>query len=344
MRRKLVLLGDVNLLGIPDTARPFAAVSDRLAQAGVVFANLECCLFDPPADRAPQQEGFYAGTAAGRHLGAASIRVVGTANNVNFGRLAIEGSLDELDRLGISHTGSGRGAEAALAPARVEHDGLRLGFMQRTSVYWPNEHEAHGTETGVAVLKGHTAYSPVLEFNGLATRPGVPAKVVTWADPEYLQRHTTEVAVARKESDFLVCSNHWGYREDVLEYQRQYARASIDAGADLVFGHGPHHPQPIEIYDGKPIFYCVGSFFFKHGHRGRVHGDWIGLAVTVSFEDRQVERISFCFVRPGEGTSRFRRAEDESEMFAQLAEQSFKSYGTRFEVEDGEVVVWKRPA
>ncbi|QSJ18388.1 CapA family protein [Nostoc sp. UHCC 0702] len=40
----------------------------------------------------------------------------------------------------------------------------------------------------------------------------------------------------------------------------QFARTMIDAGADLVLGHGPHVPRAIEIYKGKLIAYSLGNF------------------------------------------------------------------------------------
>ena len=49
----------------------------------------------------------------------------------------------------------------------------------------------------------------------------------------------------------------------------EIAHAAIDAGADLVIGHGPHYSLPVEVYRGKPIFYGLGSFSFHTGHGGR---------------------------------------------------------------------------
>jgi hypothetical protein len=61
-------------------------------------------------------------------------------------------------------------------------------------------------------------------------------------------------------------------------YERELAHAAIDAGADIVYGHGSHVAQGVEIYRGKPILYCVGNFAM----------DWIcmrpnkeGLAIRV---------------------------------------------------------------
>ena len=48
----------------------------------------------------------------------------------------------------------------------------------------------------------------------------------------------------------------------------EIGHAAIDAGADIVIGHGPHYSLPVEVYRGKPIFYGLGSFSFHTGHAG----------------------------------------------------------------------------
>lgn len=41
---------------------------------------------------------------------------------------------------------------------------------------------------------------------------------------------------------------------------RQFARTVIDAGADLVLGHGPHVMRGLEIYKDRLIAYSLGNF------------------------------------------------------------------------------------
>ena len=48
------------------------------------------------------------------------------------------------------------------------------------------------------------------------------------------------------------------------EFLPIFARAMIDAGADVFVGHGPHVLRGIEIYKGKPIFYSLGDFIFQN--------------------------------------------------------------------------------
>jgi poly-gamma-glutamate synthesis protein (capsule biosynthesis protein) len=43
-------------------------------------------------------------------------------------------------------------------------------------------------------------------------------------------------------------------------YERQVAKAAIEAGADIVVGHHAHILRGIEVYRGKPIFHGLGNF------------------------------------------------------------------------------------
>lgn len=48
------------------------------------------------------------------------------------------------------------------------------------------------------------------------------------------------------------------------EFLVTFARAMVDAGADLFVGHGPHVLRGIELYKGKPILYSLGDFIFQN--------------------------------------------------------------------------------
>lgn len=40
----------------------------------------------------------------------------------------------------------------------------------------------------------------------------------------------------------------------------EFAHAAIDAGADIVYGHGPHVNRAIELYNDRLIMYSLGNF------------------------------------------------------------------------------------
>jgi poly-gamma-glutamate capsule biosynthesis protein CapA/YwtB (metallophosphatase superfamily) len=298
----VILVGDVNLMNVADPAVPFARMAEEMRAADLVFANLECCLYRPPGTHAVEREGFFADPdIAGEALKIGGIAAVGLANNVNYGAAAITASIAQLDRLGIAHAGAGSDLGQARAPAIVKASGLKIGFVQRSSVYWPTDHEASEHAGGIAVIPGHTAYQvPAHKARPQMppmNRPGIPPLILTWADRAYLAGFADDIAGLRNDADIVVASCHWGLGEEVLDYMSEIAHAAIDAGADIVIGHGPHYSLPVELYRGKPIFYGLGSFSFHTGHGGRRHGDWIGMMARVDIGLAGVAAADFRFVR-----------------------------------------------
>lgn len=346
MKRTLMLTGDVNLMNVTDPRVPFALVKDTLRHADVLFGNLECCFYEPAGEHPVEHEGFYAPLASAEALVIGGYHVVGNANNVNYGAEAIRSSLERLDEIGLPHTGAGVNRAAARAPAIVTHQGLRVGFVQRTSVYWPTGHEATDTSPGVAVLTGRTAYEPMVHARRAdlppANRPGVPPAIVTWADAKSLAAHKDDLRALRTRADVVVTSHHWGLFEDVLDYQVEIAHAAIDAGADVVVGHGPHHACAVEMYHGKPVFYGLGSFSFHTGHGGREHGDWVGVLARLTFDDRALAGVAFSMVRHNERNETYLcDLRQEAAAIEQITRRCDK-LGTALTISGNEVIVWNQ--
>jgi poly-gamma-glutamate capsule biosynthesis protein CapA/YwtB (metallophosphatase superfamily) len=343
MAGRLILTGDVNLMNVADATVPFRHVAEALQAADVVFANLECCLH-LPARRSHATEGFFADPqVGGEALRLSGIHAVGIANNVNYGTDNIAASIERLDQLGVLHTGAGPTLAAARAPAVVARNGLRVGVVQRSAVYWPTDHEAHADSPGIAVIRGHTAYHvPTGRFSAdipPPNRPGVPPLIVTWADADYLDAFCQDIAALRAEVDIVVASCHWGLGREPLQYMTQIARSAIDAGADIVMGHGPHYLLPVEIHNGRPIFYGLGNFTFSTGHLGRKHAGWIGMLVELTYEQGSVAGCSFRFVRSNANDETFLcRLADEAETLANLGARSGK-LGARFDPQGDRVRV-----
>src|SRR5689334_8879769 len=203
MATKMILTGDVNLMNVTDPKIPFSLVQAESRASDIVFCNLECCLYRPPGGHSVEHEGFYADpSVAGKALKSAGIHAVGVANNVNYGEAAITGSIARLDEIGIAHTGAGVNLAAARAPVILDRDGVRFGFVQRSSVYWPTNHEAGDNAAGIAVIRGHTAYHvPLHGGRPPANRPGIPPEIVTWADSAYLQWLEEDIADLRRRAD-----------------------------------------------------------------------------------------------------------------------------------------------
>ena len=332
---KMILTGDVNLMNVADPAVPFRKIAGDLNAADVLFGNLECCLHLPPGPQSLAREGFFADPrTGGEALRLGGFHAVGIANNVNYGAANIMASIARLDAIGVLHT-------AARAPAIAKRNGLCAGFVQRSSVYWPTDHEAHDDAPGIAVIRGHTAYQvPTGRLHaGIppANRPGVPPVIVTWADPDYLADFRKDVEALRPQVDILVASCHWGLGREPLAYMTEIARAAIDTGADVVIGHGPHYPLPIEIYRGRPICYGLGNLSFTTGHGGRKHESWIGLVIELVLGERSERTFTLRFVRHNDANETvFRLPADENGTLADLTARSAK-LGAKL-VSDGDCI------
>ncbi len=70
-------------------------------------------------------------------------------------------------------------------------------------------------------------------------------------------------------------------RGDVVRFSRR----CIDAGADLVLGHGPHVPRAIELYKGRLIVYSLGNFVFDYPGAER-HPHAPGYSISVTLDQR----------------------------------------------------------
>ena len=343
MAVNMIMTGDVNLMNVADPGVPFAKVADEFRNTDVVFSNLECCLYETPPGHSVANEGFYADPKCGEALTLGGIQVVGIANNVHYGEAAILSSIAHLDELGVLHTGAGANLAAASAPVVVERAGIRYGFLQRSSVYWPTNHEAQKDAAGIAVIRGHTAYQvPVFKTRiGVPppNRPGVAPEIITWADADYLGWFRDDIAALRPGVGVLVASCHWGLGKEVLQYMKEIAHAAVDAGADIVVGHGPHYSLPVEVYKGRPIFYGLGSFSFHTGHGGQRHDSWVGMMARITAGKGGVESASFQFVRHNDRNETYLcRLADEVEALDEVTEAS-KLLGTRLMPEGDQVRV-----
>ncbi len=93
-----------------------------------------------------------------------------------------------------------------------------------------------------------------------------------------LSRMLEGIRQAKKTHRYVVVSIHSHQFPARLEhevdyYVEEYAHACIDAGADAIVGTGNHLLKGIEIYHGRPIFYCLGNFLFHPEYVRKISAD-----------------------------------------------------------------------
>jgi poly-gamma-glutamate synthesis protein (capsule biosynthesis protein) len=338
----LLACGDVNLQARADPGAAFALVRPELAQADVLFADLEMCL-SAPTEKIEGKPGWIQSEARmAEGLVDAGFAVVSCANNVNYGADAILSTLRVLDERGIAHTGSGIDLATARRPAIVERGGVRLGFLARTAVFFPHGHAAGADTPGVAALKCHTAYEP---HPRVAELPGAPAITRSWPDPEALAQLRADVRALRPRVDTLVTYFHWGVSgmEELAEYQQLVAHDVIDHGADLVIGSHAHVPQATEVYQDRVILYGLGNFAFDWTSMG---GHRTGLVATCTLAGGRLDRVSVRAVWRREDAlnqPQFVGPDDPHgrEILGRVRRLS-EALGTTLTPEGDELVVWSR--
>ena len=289
----MLILGDIQVHSRrADPTTAFGRMRDTLESADLVYANLEGLLVTsagPKIDIPDKPEWTHPGPDGVRALKAANIAVVGVANNVASGRENILKSLGVLDANGIRHVGAGRNIDEAHKPVIVERKGIKIGFLQYTARWYQDKDMiATATEPGVA---------KITSLDGVTI------------DADDLERLRSDVKRLRPQVDIVVVSHHnrdgatgvqFGTtkptsavgrdRSKTEDYQKQFAHAALDLGADLVFGHGTHTLQGVEMYNGKPILYAIGhSNFDQPGYEKSVEG----LAIRVVIRGKSILRVSF---------------------------------------------------
>jgi poly-gamma-glutamate capsule biosynthesis protein CapA/YwtB (metallophosphatase superfamily) len=283
----LALTGDVMLgRGVAEALdgrmhpeEPWGDVMPLMDAADLRIINLECAITDneQPWMRSPKVFHFRAQPSAIETLRTARIEACSLANNhtLDFEEQGLLDTLEHLDAAGIRHAGAGRNREEAAEPAIVnvlaEHT-RRVALLAFTDNEPPF---AAGTE-----------------------RPGTNYLPVS-LKPDVLRRVERAVSDVREMGvDTIIFSNHWGPNmvQRPKEIFRWFARAVIDRGVDIYYGHSAHVFQGVEIYRGKPILYDTGDFIDDYAVDPKLRNDWSFL-FQVSVEDGRFERLDLAPVK-----------------------------------------------
>ena len=154
------------------------------------------------------------------------------------------------------------------------------GMRVNKKYYLPKEEFVHlkriadalGINDSMEIIRAE-GYLPQLKagqqpFGQLMFEAAEKAEIISKCNPVDLKRITDAIAEARFMADYVVVSMHnhelaGNSKENVDTVSKEFAKACIDAGADAVIGTGPHLLRGMEIYNGKPIFYCLGDFIIQ---------------------------------------------------------------------------------
>jgi poly-gamma-glutamate capsule biosynthesis protein CapA/YwtB (metallophosphatase superfamily) len=227
-----------NILPDDDGLSFFDDVTATLSAPDVTFGNFEGVLMDggEPVKQCKDKRVcflFRTPTRYATYLKLAGFDVLSLANNHarDFGEEGRSSSMAALDAAGIHHSGREGTVASFIA------NGRRVAMI----AFAPNvgSNSLNDPQIGLPLVADLAARHDIVivSFHGGAEGQG--AETLPFAREIYAGED----------------------RGNVVEF----ARSMIDAGADIVLGHGPHVVRPMEIYKDRLIAYSLGNFATYYG-------------------------------------------------------------------------------
>jgi poly-gamma-glutamate synthesis protein (capsule biosynthesis protein) len=278
----------------------FLRLIARIRGADAALANLETVIHE--------FKGYAQRHAGGLHLASpptiakelvwAGFDIVGHANNHTFdyGSIGVLENLENVRKAGLVLAGSGKDLQQARAPAYFRTPKGTVALVSTASTFTeygrasPSRPDLRGRPgLNPLAVRWHSQFSLTRFFSVTFTIP-------SWAeiDKDDLKGNLDAIREARSQADVVALSIHAHRQGPWLE---EFARQAVDAGADVIFGHGPHAVRGVEVYRCKPIFYSLGDFVFQYEQIERL--PWESYAAYRLGDDAKPEDVQNAYSRFG---------------------------------------------
>ncbi len=264
--------GGKNILEEVGYDHPFKNLKPILLQSDLVIANLETPITDMLSSPIPVEtkKNFHWSDVkkAPRYFKKYNMKTFSLANNhiLDYGVEGLKQTLEVLRENGMEWIGAGLDKDEARRPYfkgfRFGHQVFKLAVI-----------------TGFEFRK---TYDQDFVFYANKNVGGVNRISIRRIARQI--RHLKEAI----PNVYVVVFPHWG-RNYMWRTKRQskLAHKIIDAGADLVIGHGSHMMQEIEKYNGRWILYGIGNFMYNPGGRyQKFNVDPFSLVAQLSLHER----------------------------------------------------------
>jgi poly-gamma-glutamate capsule biosynthesis protein CapA/YwtB (metallophosphatase superfamily) len=295
----IVLTGDTSFTTLADVS---SNALEIVRSATIAFTNLEVDLLDQAgaqsaaARQAPRW--IFARAAESRPLRALGFDAVSLANNhtMDYGAAGLTSTVRALDDAGIVHAGAGADLDAARTAAMVGRGARRVALVAVTA----SASDQSRASASLPDIQGRPGVSPLL-FDAAITvdaatyrtlaqsvaslQAGPPpgdremtmfGRKITKGEKTHVefslnasdeQQVLAVIRAARRQAELVMVSVHShepaNDSDEPAEFLRQFAHHAVDAGAQLIVGHGPHRVRGVERYKGVPIFYSLGNFIYQ---------------------------------------------------------------------------------
>lgn len=284
------------------TEPAFTRIIELVRGADAAFTNLEMLFHDFEPYAMNQSGGTYmrAEPALVKDLVWAGFDLVSRANNHtgDYGVLGMNLTTKYVEEAGLVQAGVGGSLSEAREAKFLETPKGRVALISVASTF-PDHSRAGRTRGDMPARPGlnplrfdtittvaperlatlrqiageingrpATATGDAFNFFGRRFTAGPIPGVRTVPLKEDLDDIAAVVKSASGLADYTIVTihSHEGGRDRLVpaDFLVTFARAMVDAGADMFVGHGPHVLRGVEIYKGKPILYSLGDFIFQN--------------------------------------------------------------------------------
>lgn len=253
---------------IYDFSGYFTDIKDYVSNANLAVSNLETT-FAGESRGYSGYPTFNSPASLGQGIADIGVDVVSTANNhsLDKGYSGLTSTLDELDRIGLAHTGTYRSIEEQNTILTKDVNGIKFAFLSFT----------YGTN-GIPVPKGK-------EY------------CINLIDEELIK---SQINLAKEQNPDIICVNmHWGleYKLKQNSEQDNLANFLFENGVDIIFGSHPHVLQPMQkrtitLEDGSTkdgfVIYSLGNFMSGQTIKNTKNSIILNLQITKHGTDNKI--------------------------------------------------------
>ena len=299
----LALTGDSIIMQrlSPFTEPEYTGLMNLVRGADAAFTNLETLFHDYEAPPSHESGGTWMRTDPPllKELVWAGFDLVSRANNHagDFGPLGAQITSRYVREAGLVEAGVGNSLAEAREAKFLETPRARIALISAASTFTPSSRAGNTrgdmpARPGLSPLRFTTTYivtperltdlkrvaselsgqppaaGDTLNFGGRQYIAGATPGQRTEPNQQDLEEIARVVRSAASLADIVIVSLHCheggADRSVPADFIPIFARAVVDAGADIFVGHGPHVLRGVEIYKGKPILYSLSNFIFQN--------------------------------------------------------------------------------
>ena len=254
-----------------------------MREADIAYGNLEMSLNDLPKLPAEFYD-FKMGRDFAWEIVNVGINLVSLANNHNldYGPEGLKDCLSILDHSRISHAGGGLNYAQAHSAANVEVQNQKTKFALLS--YYSPSRTPNPDEPCLATIDAPKIYIEKKDGQVETIEGPLESDIKAMEDDIVMAKRHAQIVMVSFHAHDVSHARSYGYPDKVMPNQTLMYHKAVDAGADIILGHGPHVLRGIEIYKGKPIIYSLSNFVYQYRTPFKFPPD------IVHQRDSQVER------------------------------------------------------